>query len=190
MDMKTPLTIALTCLLLCGGNARSEDSIPARQLGELVVTDDRSWIENGTVNVIPTKKEKKLSNSPASLIKSMHLPFLKEKDGTIVSLSGEPVSVFINGERASDIDISTFWPMEVKRVQYMESPADPRFEGGRRVVNFIVEKYQLGGVTRFNGTQKVPDNGYYTASSKLAYKKMTYGVMVNGSYLRDHRTDS
>lgn len=56
MDMKTPLTIALTCLLLCGGNARSEDSIPARQLGELVVTDDRSWIENGTVNVIPSRQ--------------------------------------------------------------------------------------------------------------------------------------
>lgn len=190
MDMKAPLTIALTCLLLCGGNARSEDSIPARQLGELVVTGDRCWIENGTVNVIPSRKEKKLSNSPASLIKSMHLPFLKEKDGTIVSLSGEPVSVFINGERAADIDISTFWPMEVRRVQYMESPADPRFEGARRVVNFIVEKYRLGGVIRFNGTQKVPDNGYYTAASKLAYRKMTYGVMVNGSYLRDHRTDS
>lgn len=188
--MKAPLITALTCLLLCGGNAMPDDSIPARQLEELVVTAERGWVENGTVNVIPTKKEKKLSNSPASLIKSMHLPFLKEEDGSIVSISGEPVSVFINGERATEIDISTFWPMEVKRVQYMESPADPRFEGARKAVNFIVEKYELGGVSRFNGTQKVPDNGYYTASSKLAYRKMTYGVMVNGSYLRDHRTDS
>lgn len=202
--MKLSSTAAFLFLLLCSNLTLAEDSIPRQQnsasfgqdsipaqmLRELTVFGERAWIAEGAVNVIPTKKEKRLSDSPASLIKSMHLPFLKEKDGMIVTVSEEQVAVFINGVRAEEIDISTFWPKEVKRVQYFENPADPRFEGERKVVNFIMDRYELGGVTRVSGTQRIPNYGVYSAASKLVYKKMTYGVMLQGNYERDHRTNT
>lgn len=170
--------------------AEAEDSIPSQILDEVSVTGDRGWIEDGVINIIPTKKEKRLSNSPASLIKSMHLPFLREKDGAIVSMAGERVEIYINGEKADEIDLATFWPKEVKRVQYMENPSDPKFGGEGSAVNFIMAKYEAGGVSRASIFQRVPNNGYYTASSKLVYKRMTYGLLLSGDYLRDHRSSA
>lgn len=179
------ILISIVCFSL---HAESTDSIAPRMLEEVVVLGDRGWIEDGVINVIPSKSEKKLSNSPATLIKAMHLPFVKEKDGEIVSISGEAVPVFINGERADKIDLETFWPKEVKRVQYMENPSEPGYEGAKVAINFIMPKYEVGGVSRVNLFQKVPNNGFYRASSKLVYKKMTYGFLFSGDYYRDHRT--
>ena len=51
-----------------------------------------------------------------------------------------------------------------------------------------MSKYEAGGVSRVNLFQKIPNNGYYTASSKLVYKRMTYGVLFSGNYYRDHRS--
>lgn len=182
------LVLLLICTAFSNVHAQSHDSISPRQLDEVVVLAEMGWVEDGVINFIPSKTEKKLSNSPATLIKSMHLPFIKEKDGLIVSLSGEIIPVFINGEKADKIDLATFWPKEVKRVQYIENPSEPGYEGVKAAVNFIMPKYKVGGVSRVNLFQKVPNNGYYTASSKLVYKKMTYGFLFSGNYYRDHRT--
>ena len=166
----------------------AEDTIPVNKLEEVVIQAERGWIENGVINVIPTKSEKKLSTSPATLIKAMHLPFLEEKDGIIVTPGGETAVVFINGIRAEGIDIATFWPKEVKRVECIQNPTDPRYEGVRYAVNFIMPEYEAGGVTKVSLFQRVPNNGYYELSTKLVYKKMTYGAMLRGRYERDHRS--
>ena len=186
--MKWSIIIFSILVMFCCKFAAADDSIPSKQLKEVIVLGDNQWIEKGVMNFIPSKNAKKLSNSPASLIKSMHLPFIKEKDGLIVSLSGEVIPIFINGEKADDIDLATFWPNEVKRVQYIEHPSDPNFEGANIAINFIMPKYSVGGVSRINLYQKIPNNGYYTASSKLVYKKMTYGFLLSGNYYRDHRS--
>ncbi|MDE7180947.1 MAG: outer membrane beta-barrel family protein [Muribaculaceae bacterium] len=182
------LVFLILCITFFRLFAETNDSISSQQLNELVVLGDRGWIENGVVNFIPSKSEKNLSNSPATLIKSMHLPFFKEKDGVIVSLSGEIIPIFINGEKADNIDLANFWPKDVKRVQYIENPSDPSYEGVKMAVNFIMSEYEVGGIGRLNLFQKVPNNGYYTASSKLVFRKMTYGVMLAGNYYRDHRS--
>ena len=172
--------ISLTLILLSALATKADDSIPATDLQELVVKSERSWVENGVFNFLPTKKEKQLSNTPGSLIKMMNIPLLKADGEAIRTLADEPVSIFINGEPANDIDISTFWPSDVKKVEYMQSPSDPTFRGAKNVVNFVMAKYEVGGVTRVNVRQDVPmTNVYYDLASKLAYKKMTYGISVN-----------
>ena len=178
----------LVLILIVGisGVMYAEDSIPEQMLDAVVVKAQRGWIENGIVNVMPSKKEKKLANSPASLIGSMNLPFLREREGEIVRPSGQIVAVFINGERATDIDIATFYTMNVKRVQYIENPSDPRFEGVEAAVNFIMPVYQYGGVTRVNLFQKfIQTAGNGEVASKITYRRMTYGVMVYGNYSKD-----
>ncbi len=151
-------TYIMLVSVICYASAAADDSIAVRQLEDLVVTGDRCWIEDNIVNYIPTNKERRLSNSPASLVKSMHLPVLREKD--------------------------------VKRVQYVENSRDPRFEGARYAVNFITSRYKLGGVSKIDLFQKIPTNGFYTLSSKLAYKKMSYGVLASYSYYRDNRSET
>ncbi len=184
--MKTTLIFACLLLLSLSNLASADDSISAKQLKEVTVAGEREWIEDGIINILPTKTEKKLSNSPATLIQSMNLTFLREEDGNIVNLSGEKVPVFINGEEAEDIDISTFWPKEVKKVQYMEYPQDPSYKGVKYAVNFIMPRYKAGGVTKINLFHKTPSNGYDRLASKLVCKKMTYGLLFDGNYYRNH----
>lgn len=190
--MRNTLILLLTLLTMSGIPALAEDSIPAnesvKELEELVVTGRKAWISDGIVNIRPTKRDKRLSNSPATLIEHMHIPFLRVKDGVILSSSGEPVELFINGEKVEDIDLTTFWPSDVSLVQYIDNPRDPIYQGAKKVIDFRMTRYQVGGVTKLSAFQRVPNNGIYTASSELSYKKMTYGVMVRGNYLRDHRT--
>ena len=59
-------------------------------------------------------------------------------------------------------------------MQYLEHPADPRYEGASVVVNFIMPEYKVGGVTRVNLFQRFPNNGYYTAASKLVRNNWSY----------------
>lgn len=166
----------------------AQDSVASKQLDELIVTGDRGWIEGNTVNYIPTRTEKRLTDSPATLIKAMHLPMLIVKDGNILNAVGNTVTVFINGQRANDIDISTFWPKDVKKVQYVENSSDPLFEGVPYAVNFITSRYEVGGVSRINLFQRIPTRGIYTLSSKTSYKKMTFGMKAYYLYARDNRT--
>lgn len=168
-----------------------EDSIPTKELQEVEVKGERAWIsEDGTFNFIPTKKEKRLANSPGSLIDAMNLPMLKGNGNNITLQSGELVEIFINGEKADDIDLSTFWPMEVKKVEYIENPKDSQFRGATHVVNFITHRYVAGGVSRTSVYQELPNSGIYDTAAKTVYKKMTFGAMMNGSYIREHRASS
>lgn len=57
----------LLCLSLCIVPSLADekaDSVSSKELEEVVVTSDRIWIEDGAINVIPSKQEKNLSNSP------------------------------------------------------------------------------------------------------------------------------
>ncbi len=110
--MKRIAAFTLYCLLIFPNIAQADnviefddllyapdDSLRSKQLSGVEVMGEREWIENGIINCIPTKAEKRLSNSPASLIKTMHLTYLKEKDGGIVNLMGEVVPVFHQWEK-------------------------------------------------------------------------------------------
>lgn len=157
------------------------------ELKEVIVESERLWIEDGKIIGIPTRQEKNFAIDPASLIRNMHLPMLMEVSGNVTTVNGEPVVYYINGKPANNIDLSTFWGKNVKRVEYIANPTDPRMAGARNVVNIIMTEYEVGGVTRLQGIQYIPCVGYYTVASKATYKRMTYGATVTGYYERDHR---
>lgn len=185
------IVIALFVLQAVAYKAIAEDSIPATELKEVEVLGKRGWIDaDGTMNFIPNRREKRLSNSPGSLIKSMNLPILRASGDDIVHVSGESVDIYINGVKGDAIDLSTFWPMEVKSVQYMENPSDSRFAGSTHVVNFITHQYMVGGVSSTDVSQHFPNNGFYSTAAKLVYKKMTFGAMLHGAYMRDLNTSA
>lgn len=179
-------------LLLVALNANADDSIPAKELQEITVTADRGWIEGNKTVFIPTKSEKKLANSPATLINNMDFPQLQVVDGKILGPDGKEVTLFINGRKMQPIDISTFWPKLAKRVEYIRHPDEANFEGAEHAVNFIMTEYESGGVTRVNVMQDFPNInlGWYDVASKLEYKRMTYGAQFHGSYRRDHSQKS
>lgn len=167
----------------------AQPSVSEKHLREIVVTADRGWVENGKIVFLPSKSEKNLSNSPESLIKSMNLPMLDVEGGKIKSLTGETVAIFINGKKADQNDIATFWPKLAKRVEYMENPEDAKFHGNAFVVNFIMTEYEAGGVSRGYANLESPSFGYASIASKLVYKKMTFGATINGLLSKDDKTE-
>lgn len=184
------LLFAFIFLFACALTTKADDSIKVRQLDEVVVKSSRAWIENDKAIFIPTRHEKNLANSIETLIKNMHLPVIRSVKGVLTGRNGESITYFINGVKADDIDASTFWPKEVRRVEYIENPTEPTYEGVKVAVNLVTSKYVVGGVTKLDLFQKIPNSGYHTVSSKLVYKKMTFGALVNGNYSRDHRSGS
>lgn len=181
----SPLSFLLTMSVF---TVTADDSIPiVKELEEVVVKAERGWIEKDKIVFIPSRKEKKLSNSPETLIESMHLPMLKVMDGRITTVGGERVEIYINGLKAEPTDLSSFWPSDAMRVEYLENPMDPKFLGSSRVVNFIMHKYEVGGNTSFQYRQNIPNSGRATASSKFAYRRLTAGVMASAGYMNDHQ---
>ncbi len=181
--MKKILLSVLLVIFVCSNSvvvfAQDNDTVPT-YLQELVVESKNSWVEKDRVVFVPTKKEKNLANSVETLITSMNIPLIKINDDKMMDLRGEDVTVFINGAEATQVELSNFWPKDALRVEYLANPSDPKYKGCRAVINIITPVYAAGGVTKVETTQLVwPYFAFYNVSSKLVYKKMTYGAMIN-----------
>lgn len=162
-----------------GGDA---DSLRSQVLRELVVQGRRARIEDGKIVVMPSRGERKLSNSPASLLRVLNIPFLKVENDVVTARGNRSVAMYINGVPMSNVDMSTFWPMNVTAVEYIEDSTDPAYGGDAVVVNFVMKEYEAGGNAKVEARQSLPDAGVYTASAKMQYKSMTYGFMARGTY--------
>lgn len=181
------ILLIVATILFCFVHTNAQDSTTvSHELKELVVKDKRAWIENDKIVFIPTKREKNLSNSPETLLEVMHLPMLLASKGTVKTLGGENVVFFINGIPASQSDLSTFWPKRVKQIEYMPNSSNPRFGGIKHVINFISEIYEVGSITNIEATQYIPNDGDYEIASRLEYKRMSFGLLINPTYSRDH----
>ncbi len=160
------------------------------ELEELVVKGENAWIENGKAVFIPQKSAKNLARDMASLIERMNTGLLRVTEGKITTAGGKAVSIFINGVPVDKMDAATFWAKNALRVEYMESSDEPQYAGATNIVNFVMKEYVAGGLTRVEADQTFPNDGSYSASSKLVFGKMTYNAVFKGGYSCDHISGS
>ena len=189
MLMRKNLILALTvCSALTAFGQTEVPEEKVTELNEVVVKGKNAWIEGDKYVFKPTKSEKNLATDATSLLRNMDTGIIYvDGSGNLKSRLGSGnVNIFINGEPADEMDLSTFWPQNALRVEYMYSSTDPKFRGMTNIVNFIMKEYVVGGLTKFQVDQQFPNNGEYQASSKVVYKKMTYNAIVDGGYSRDH----
>lgn len=179
-----PAALSLTAQQVSDSTAA--DTLRAQQLRELVVQGSRVRIEGEKIVFVPDARERKHSNSAPSLIQVMNIPFLIVDNGAMIGRGNRPVTVFINSEPASEADLAAFWPSDVLAVEYIENPVDPIFGGVEVAVNFVMRRYIIGGVAKFDALQIISNSGQYTAAVKTAYKRMSYGLMVKGGYTSEN----
>ena len=137
---------------------------------------------------IPTKQQRDAASNATDLLFRMGIPELDVKPmGTSVStISGESVQLFIDCLPATEADVEGLRTEDVRRVEVLNFPTDPRFQGALHVVNFIMQKYEYGGYTKLSVSQFVPfQYTDFNVYSKFAYKKMTFDVTTG---LLDRRT--
>lgn len=169
--------------------------IQSVKLGEVTASADSRRIESDRLVYIPSSREKRAAADGLNLLRFMSIPSIRVSvvGSSVSTLSGEGVALFIDGVRASDEEIKGMRPEDVKKVEVLDYPIDPRFEGVPYAINFIMTKYEYGGYTQLLAQQQLllMDYGYYSLSSKFSKGKMTYDLFTGlDSYDTKHENNS
>ena len=170
------------------GNIKLNQS--AVKLNQITATAESQYALYDRLVFIPSGREKKAANTGLDLLRFMAIPTLSINpiDKSVSTISGNGVALFIDNIKASAEDVKNMRPEDVKRVEVLDYPADPRFEGAPHVVNFIMVKYEYGGYTKLDAQENAHlEYGDYSVSSKFTYKKMTYDIYGGYNYYKSNK---
>lgn len=156
-----------------------------RALDEVTVEAARQYVTPEKAVYIPEEKQKKASADAVALLARMSIPSLRVNalQQTVSTAAGQDVKIFIDFLPATSDDITGMRMKDVRRVEVLDYPDDPRFHGAEHVVNFIMQKYEYGGYakvynqlfTTFSDLVERP-----RANAKFSYRRMTYDLVVGG----------
>ena len=117
------------------------DSIKTQNLDEIVVEAQMQRTSPTSTTFIPTVKQKNASQNAVDLLRQMAIPQIKisSVNEVVTDNAGGEVAIFINFLEASKEEMEGLRTPDVKKVEYLEFPTDPRFRGAQRVINIIVK---------------------------------------------------
>lgn len=183
--MRNILLLAVLILpLLC--NAQEEkDSVNIYKLDEVVVEASRHYAIDNGVAYVPTMKVKQHSINIVDMLSKMmvvglHIDMTSNKVETTYR---KDVHFFIDGIETQDWEVNALRPKDVLRVEFLQSPADPKFRNYSAVVNVIMKKYNYGGYILTEANQSFLSNsGNYGAIAKINHNKWTYQALAEVYY--------
>lgn len=174
-------TIAVTAM----AQTEMPDSIKTRTLAEVVVEARTQRVIERGVEYTSTKKVKKAAIDATQLLELMNVPQLDITPGSmsVKTYAGKDVGMFIDYKQATVEDLQGLRPEDVLRVEVLQYPEDPRFEGQANVVNFIMRKYEWGGYTKLTaiGNNLDIDRGEGILYSKFVKNNWTFDANATGS---------
>lgn len=147
-----------------------------------VEADDASLYADRSV-YRPTQRQKNASQTATDLLSRMAIPQLDVTLGSekVSTTSGQAVAMYIDYVPATADDLRVMRIADVKSVEYLEYPNDPRFQGNRHVINFRMVKYEYGGYVKdLTVGNFIANSGQTQANGRLVRGKMTYDVMGYG----------
>ncbi len=173
----------IACKSLNLGTIRMQENVI--KLSEIKIEGDNTHIYSDKSSFIPTKRQKNSSQDAVMLLSLMSIPQLDVDlvDNTVRTIQGQDVSIFIDYIPASEEDLAGMLTQDVKKVEYLINPSDSRFHGERYVLNFVMQKYQWGGYTKFMAYKNFGKNSAKASVySKMNYKKMMFDVYADEYY--------
>ena len=137
----------------------------------------------------PTQRQKDASQTATDLLVRMAIPQLNVKLGSsvVTTASNQPVAIYIDYVPASENDLKMMRMADVRSVEYLEYPSDPRFQGNRYVINFRMTQYEYGGYVKALGTENfIANSGFLQGNARFVKNKMTYDIMGYGYYMSNN----
>lgn len=205
-SLRTALTLSLLATAATAVAAEPTDSVAtdsiatiekaiSKKLDEVTVEGKTHWHNVKGSTYLPTKKQKNAASDANDLLARMAIPEINATFGSssVTTKSGQPVSLFINYLPADQTELKGMRVKDCLRVEYLESPTDPRFQGATYVINFIMQEYEYGGYTKLHTAQMFPSMYQNTESlfSRFVYRKMTFDVSVeNYNAINNHSGSS
>ncbi len=179
---------ALLAPLTIYAQSEPADTIVSHELNEVAIEADRMNMTVDKVSYLPTKQQRNASANGTMLLQQIEIPQLivNSLTGSVSTNAGEAVSFFIDGVPASEADVADMNTRDVLRVEVLDYPTDPKFRNCAHVVNYVMQKYEYGGYTKFNTTEMFMSgfSTYNTLNSKMVYKKMTFDARAYYQYTR------
>lgn len=130
--------------------SQTRDTISTVKIKEVVVKAQMHRTDASSSTYIPTVKQRTSAQNAIDLLKQLAIPQISINlmDNSVTTPSGQNVAIYINYIPASEEEMEGLSTSDVRRVEYLDFPTDPRFQGNEHVVNFIVQKYEYGGYTK------------------------------------------
>lgn len=161
------------------------DTLKTQELNEVVVQAQMQRTSATSSTFIPNKKQKSSAQNAVDLLQQLAIPQITINlvDNAVTTLSGQNVAIYINYLPASSQEIEGLLTADVRRVEYLDFPTDPRFNGSEHVVNFIMHRYEYGGYTKLtlNENFLVGLSNRASVYSKFSYKSMVYDLYAGTS---------
>lgn len=166
--------------------SQSEDSIPVRKIDEVVVNAQMQRTNASASTYIPTSKQKSSAQNATDLLRQLAIPQINVDlmNGEVTTPSGQKVTIYINSIPATEEEMVGLLTADVRKVEYLDFPVDPRFHGSEHVVNFVVQKYEYGGYTKATVNENFligKLSSRASVYSKFVYKHMTYDLYAGAS---------
>lgn len=133
----------------------------------------------------PTQRQKQAAANATDLLLFMALPQIEVNPFTqsVNIPGGGNVAIFIDYLEATSQDLASMLTKDVKQVEFMAFPTDPRFKGANYVLNFVMQKYEWGGYTRIEADKWFSVNRTEcNVYSKFVYKDMTFDFYADEIY--------
>lgn len=164
------------------------------QLSTVSVEADNTILSTDKNVYIPSSGQKNASQGAADLLRRMAIPqlIINPGDNSVKDVFGNSVPIFINYHEAQSDELKGMKMTDVRKVEYIEYPTDPRFKGVQRVVNIIVQEYEYGGYTKASESLRTI-NGLFNNTdvfSRFTYKQMTYDVYAGSDNQDFHHNGS
>lgn len=158
-----------------------------------VERDNTSFASDKNI-FIPTTRQKNAARDAIDLLRRMAIPqlIINPADNSVKDIFGNEVKVFINYQLSAPDELKGMKMTDVRKIEYIEFPTDPRFRGEPRVVNFIVQEYEYGGYTKTNESFRTLNGIFNNTSvfSRFTYKKMTYDIYTESDNQEYHHAGS
>lgn len=167
------------------------DTIKTQELNEVVVEAQMQRTTANSTTYYPDRNSKRAAQNAIDLLNQMNIPQINVNpvSGSVQTPSGDDVAIFIDMEPATQEEKDALRPEDVKKVEYLMFPSDPRYNHEKYVINITLRHYDYGGYAKLSGTGNVlAGSGSGLAYAKMAYKRMTYDISVNDKYTDRHNT--
>lgn len=191
----TLLLFVLFLVAIVANASEASDSIDVRtdslrrevKLSEVVVKARGASVVQDGISYVPSKTARKVAFNPADLLRRMPISNITVSlDGTKVqNMFKEDAVFFINGKKATELDVETLLPKDVKRVLVLENPSDPKYRSEKFVVDYITDPTYGGYVILRPAHTFFTDNGWYEALGKVVTGKSTF--MAKGNFRHSDR---
>lgn len=157
------------------------DTLKTRELSEVVVKAQMQRTSPTSTTYTPTDKQKNAAQNAIDLLRQLAIPqiIVNLVDNTVTTPSDHAVVMYINYIPASQEEIEGIRTADVRRVEFLDFPTDPRFHGNEHVINFIMQKYEYGGYTKATVNENFLVGKLSSRASiysKFTYKSMAYDL--------------